>query len=64
MNCVVLTGTSASNLETVINTWLAANDNSGTSVTINYVSVTEGSVGASLMKAVIFYTANTTRAEI
>ena len=64
MKCAVLTGSSASNLESVINAWLAANCNSGSSITIKYVAASKGTVGASAIKAIIFYHEDWTRADI
>jgi len=52
MECVVITGTSAADLQTNINAWLVAPE---FEMTIKFVSLSEGTVGAAVLKAIIFY---------
>jgi hypothetical protein len=52
MECVILTGASTSALQSTINAWLIAQ--AGT-VTIKYVMMSEGTVGSTTIKVIIFY---------
>jgi len=52
MECVILTGTSAADLQTNINTWLSSQE---FDVSIKFVSMSEGTIGAAVIKAIIFY---------
>lgn len=52
MECIILSGATASVLQSTINTWLTDQDGA---VTIKYVSMSEGTVGSTAMKVIIFY---------
>jgi len=52
MECIVITGTSASDLQTNVNTWLHNPDDTKT---VRFVAMCEGTVGAAVLKAIIFY---------
>lgn len=52
MECVVLTGSNAADLQTVINTWIGSAE---FDMTIKHIAMSEGTVGASALKAVILY---------
>lgn len=52
MECIVITGASASALQTAINDWI---NSAEFDITIKNVAMSEGSVGVSALKALIFY---------
>jgi len=52
MECVILTGASTAALQSTINAWLIAQ--AGT-VAIKYVTMSEGTVGSTTIKVIIFY---------
>jgi len=55
MTCVILTGASAAAAETAVNDWLTDKINNKESVDIKFVAMSEGTVGAALVKVIIFY---------
>lgn len=58
MQCKIITSATSTGLETAINTWLDENMNSGSEITIEYVVMSEGSIGSAALKVVIFYNSN------
>jgi len=52
MECIILTGATASVLQSTINAWLSEQDGE---VTLKYVSMSEGTDGSTAMKVIIFY---------
>jgi len=55
MECVILSGATIAAVQTAINTWINNNINSGESLDIKYVSMSEGDIGTSTIKVIIFY---------
>ena len=55
MTCAIITGASAAAAETAVNNWLADKINEHESIDIKYVAMSEGTVGATLIKVIIFY---------
>lgn len=55
MTCAIITGASAAAAETAVNAWLADKINAGESIDIKFVSMSEGAIGAALIKVIIFY---------
>jgi|MudIll2142460700_1097286.scaffolds.fasta_scaffold11045_6 type IV secretory pathway TrbD component len=52
MECVVLTGSDAADLQIVITNWLSAAE---FDMTIKHIAMSEGTIGAAALKAVILY---------
>ena len=55
MQCALVTGASAAAAETAVNDWLTAQNNSGEGIDIKYVAMSEGTIGASLIKVIMSY---------
>lgn len=55
MQCKILTSTTSTGIETAINDWLDASINEGSTLDIKYVTMSEGSIGTSTIKVIIFY---------
>jgi hypothetical protein len=55
MTCAIITGASAAAAETAVNAWLTDKLNEFESIDIKFVSMSEGSIGAALVKVIIFY---------
>lgn len=60
LTCKYLVSSTGATLETVINAWIATQSNAGKDITIKYISLTEGTIGGSLIKAFIFYNSDYT----
>ncbi|HRZ18943.1 MAG TPA: hypothetical protein P5136_02710 [Methanofastidiosum sp.] len=56
--CKIITGATSAALETAVNTWLSEEDNKGSGVTIEHISMSEGSAGTAAVKAMIIYTSD------
>ena len=54
MQCALITATSTG-IATAVNAWLASHDNNGSGLSINYVTMSEGTIGSSSIKVLVFY---------
>ena len=55
MQCAVITAATPDAVQTAVNEWLNAQNNSGEGLEIKYVAMTEGTIGSSTIKVIIFY---------
>jgi hypothetical protein len=62
MQCAIITGASTSAVETAVNAWLESNTETDRSVEIKYATMSEGTIGTSTIKVIIFYEGACSRA--
>ncbi len=58
MQCSIITSATIAGLETDINAWLTTKENDGEDITITNIVMSEGTIGSSTLKVIIFYTAD------
>jgi len=64
MQCAIITSNTTAGLETAVNAWLTEHMNRGEEVSIEYVTMSEGTIGSATIKVLIFYKSNFTRSTI